>query len=74
MDWMTMRRAAGIVLIAMAMAGNAPARSEDATGHADLTGQWTEPTGSVIRVDRCGGRICLWIVSIGPKAPSKFDI
>ena len=41
---------------------------------AGITGQWTEPTGSVIRVDRCGERICMWVVEISPKAPATVDI
>jgi uncharacterized protein (DUF2147 family) len=39
-----------------------------------ITGQWTEPTGSVIRVDHCGSQICMWVVAISPKAPAKLDI
>ena len=39
-----------------------------------ITGQWTEPTGSVIRVDHCGSQICMWVVSISPKAPAPLDI
>jgi uncharacterized protein (DUF2147 family) len=46
-----------------------------ATGQPDgMTGQWTEPTGSVIRIDRCGSQLCMWVVAIGPKAPSHLDI
>lgn len=39
-----------------------------------LTGQWTEPTGSVIRVDHCGDRICMWIVEVSKSASAKVDI
>ena len=39
-----------------------------------ITGQWTEPTGSVIRVDRCGSQICMWVVAVSPRAPAKVDI
>jgi uncharacterized protein (DUF2147 family) len=60
--------AARILLIALAMVRTVTAQ------HADVTGQWIEPTGSAIRVDRCGDQICMWIIAIGPKAPSKLDI
>jgi uncharacterized protein (DUF2147 family) len=60
--------AAGMLLLALAMLGNVPAQP------VDVTGQWVEPTGSAIRVDRCGQRICMWIIALGPKAPSKLDI
>ena len=39
-----------------------------------ITGQWVEPTGSVIRIDRCGDQMCVWVVSLSKKAPSSFDI
>ena len=39
-----------------------------------IEGLWVEPTGSVIRVDHCGGQICLWVVSISHSAPSELDI
>lgn len=39
-----------------------------------VLGQWSEPTGSVIRIDRCGAQICLWIVALGPTAPATVDI
>ena len=46
-----------------------------AGGQGDgINGQWTEPTGSVIRVDRCGSHICMWVVAISTKAPAKLDI
>jgi uncharacterized protein (DUF2147 family) len=37
-------------------------------------GNWTEPTGSVIHVDRCADRICLWIISLSRQAASTTDI
>ncbi len=37
-------------------------------------GDWQDPTGSVIRIDRCGAEVCLWIVALSPSAPSAFDI
>lgn len=39
-----------------------------------VLGVWQDPTGSVIRVDRCGADVCLWIAALGPSAPSAFDI
>lgn len=39
-----------------------------------LTGEWIEPTGSVLRIDHCGPRLCMWVVAISNRAPSKFDI
>jgi uncharacterized protein (DUF2147 family) len=39
-----------------------------------ITGQWTEPTGSVVRVDRCGSQICMWLVALSPRAPAITDI
>ena len=60
--------AVGLLFIALAMACGIQAQP------AGFTGQWIEPTGSVIRVDRCGERVCMWVVAIGPKAPAKLDI
>jgi uncharacterized protein (DUF2147 family) len=39
-----------------------------------VLGTWQDPTGSVIRIDRCGTEVCLWIVALGPTAPSTADI
>lgn len=39
-----------------------------------IIGDWRDPTGSVIRIDRCGTQLCLWIASLSPKAPSAADI
>ena len=63
-----MRLAIRILFIWLAAVGGIQAQP------AAFTGQWTEPTGSVIRVDRCGDRICMWVVAISPKAPAKVDI
>jgi len=41
---------------------------------ASILGAWQEPTGSVIRIDRCGADVCLWIAALGPTAPSTVDI
>lgn len=39
-----------------------------------ILGDWTEPTGSVLRVGRCGADVCMWIVSISKRAPATTDI
>jgi uncharacterized protein (DUF2147 family) len=57
-----------LLLMSLAMVSAADAQSNE------ITGQWTEPTGSVIRVDHCGSQICMWVAAISPKAPAKVDI
>jgi uncharacterized protein (DUF2147 family) len=37
-------------------------------------GDWKEPTGSVIRVDKCGTQVCLRIVLLSPAASATTDI
>ncbi len=64
-----MRRYFTLLLTSLALSCTAGAQSNGITGHL-----WTDPTGSVIRVDHCGPRICMWVVAISPKAPSNFDI
>lgn len=46
-----------------------------ATAHAQtgIFGVWTEPTGSSIRVERCGPEVCLTLVAISPRAPAQTD-
>jgi uncharacterized protein (DUF2147 family) len=39
-----------------------------------VLGNWQDPTGSVIHIDRCGADVCLWIASLSPTAPSDKDI
>lgn len=39
-----------------------------------VLGDWTEPSGSVIRVGRCGSDVCMWIVAISNHAPATTDI
>ncbi len=41
---------------------------------AGVIGDWQDPTQSIIHVDRCGTDVCLWLVALGPTAPSLFDI
>jgi len=46
-----------------------------ATGQSrGVLGDWKEPTGSVIRIDRCGNQVCLWLAAISKSAPSQYDI
>jgi uncharacterized protein (DUF2147 family) len=63
-----MRFAFEQLLLAIAMFSVAHAQQPE------ITGQWIEPTGSIIRVDHCGPQLCMWIVAISPKAPAPFDI
>lgn len=39
-----------------------------------VLGTWKDPTGSVIRIGRCGAQVCLWIASVTPSAPATTDI
>ncbi len=39
-----------------------------------VLGYWSEPTGSVIRVDRCGPSVCMWIVTVSNVAPATTDM
>jgi uncharacterized protein (DUF2147 family) len=57
-----------IALTLLLLAGIAAAQSND------ITGEWVEPTGSVIRIDHCGQQLCMWVVAVSRKAPSEFDI
>lgn len=41
---------------------------------ADITGEWIEPTGSVIRIDHCSSQLCMSVLAVSQKAPSAFDI
>jgi uncharacterized protein (DUF2147 family) len=63
-----MKHTFGLLILLPALA--CPARARQ----AGITGQWTEPTGSVIRVDHCGDRICMWIVEVSKSAPAETDI
>ena len=40
---------------------------------AGMLGNWQTPLGSIVRIDRCGANLCLWIVYLSPSAPSKTD-
>jgi uncharacterized protein (DUF2147 family) len=39
-----------------------------------VLGDWSDPTGSILHIDRCRAGLCLWIVALGPTAPSTSDI
>ena len=41
---------------------------------AGVLGDWKDPMGSVIRIDRCGPQVCLRIVQLSPTAPPTTDI
>lgn len=44
-----------------------------AHAQSGIFGVWTEPTGSSIRVERCGPEVCLTLVAVSPKAPTQVD-
>ncbi len=37
-------------------------------------GEWQEPTGSILRIERCSTDVCMRVVHLGPRVPSTFDI
>ena len=39
-----------------------------------IIGDWSEPTGSVIRIASCGQRLCARIVQVSRHAPASFDV
>jgi uncharacterized protein (DUF2147 family) len=39
-----------------------------------VIGDWRDPTGSVIRISRCGAAVCLEIVLLSPAAPATTDV
>ena len=45
--------------------------SARATG---ILGDWTDPSGSVIHIGRCGAHVCMWIAAISKSAPATTDI
>jgi len=59
----------GVVALALSLA-SALALAEP----AGVLGDWRDPTGSVIRIDRCGADVCLWIAALSPAAPTTADI
>jgi uncharacterized protein (DUF2147 family) len=35
-----------------------------------IFGEWMDPSGSVLRIDRCGNDVCIWIAALAPDAPT----
>jgi len=68
-----MRAAAQWLLAAVSMAATA-APAGVLAQDGGLMGDWIEPTGSAVHIGPCGAEICLWIISVSPRAPSSKDI
>lgn len=56
------------MLFSVSLSGNAVPQPPS------VLGDWTDPTGSVIRVAQCGHEVCAQIVELSSRAPSKVDI
>lgn len=41
---------------------------------ATVRGYWLEPSGSVLRIDRCQERLCIEIVALGPGEHAGVDV
>ncbi len=39
-----------------------------------ILGEWEDPTGSTLRIDKCGHEVCVWITGINRNAPAVTDI
>ena len=39
-----------------------------------ILGEWQDPTGSTLRIDRCGQELCIWIAGISRNSPVLTDI
>ncbi len=39
-----------------------------AASASGVLGNWKTPSGSVVRIDRCGSNVCLWITAPPPQA------
>lgn len=39
-----------------------------------ILGDWREPRGSIIRIERCPSSICLRLIELSPSAPVSTDI
>lgn len=59
-----------VVGLVAAIAGCAALRAQATS----VLGEWQEPTGSVLRVDRCESRVCIWIVALSRHADAPTDI
>ncbi len=38
-----------------------------------ILGNWTTPDHATVRVAPCGGELCLTLIQLGPKVPSRVD-
>lgn len=39
-----------------------------------VIGDWTEPSGSTIRIEFCGKDLCARLIAVSKQAPTRFDI
>lgn len=60
--------AGGVLLLACAAAQFCSAQGQS------ILGEWQDPGGSILRIDRCDEALCIWIVAIGRKAPETMDV
>jgi uncharacterized protein (DUF2147 family) len=54
----------------LVMAALAPLKAQTDS----ILGEWQDPTGSTLRIDRCGQELCIWIAGISRNASSVTDI
>lgn len=64
-----MRLNAFVIFIAALLAPPAPKTQPNR-----FVGDWKDPDGSVIRIDRCSNNLCLRIASVSDSAPATTDI
>lgn len=64
-----MRRLVYVVVVQIAF-GALALRAQ----RSQILGDWREPAGSVIRIEQCSSGICLELLSLGPGAPTTWDI
>jgi uncharacterized protein (DUF2147 family) len=41
---------------------------------SSILGDWGEPTGSIVRIERCSTDICLQLIDLSPSAPISTDV
>jgi uncharacterized protein (DUF2147 family) len=39
-----------------------------------VLGEWSDPTGSIVRIDHCGAEICLWVIAVSPSISASTDV
>lgn len=39
-----------------------------------LLGDWMEPGGSIVRIERCGANLCMTLRALSPNAPATTDV